>query len=244
MRETGYRRQYRQLGPALDPKRMVDKYEPSLTSESTVASAQTEGWSDWEDDCKRKTFQTSNEVPSPEELRQSVDDQFDTEAPQSPGGWTANSPIKSPSMPTPKAPHSHLRPRSVRSNSSKVHADWVFRILKAKIYPLMQHHFNQPKEMLFILWNMLRYRQARVSLIYSFALSKPTTARTPSRMEGCLSVHLTIHLYNSFNVHVLEAAFILWILCVFWRKKVMSTKSKKEYQSQPYCNVARVVTYR
>ena len=75
MRETGFRRQYRQLGPALDPKCMVDKYEPSLASESTAASAQTEGLSDWEDDCKRKTFQTSNEVSSPEELRQSVDEQ-------------------------------------------------------------------------------------------------------------------------------------------------------------------------
>jgi hypothetical protein len=55
---------------------------------------------------------------------------------------------------------------------------------------------------------MLRYRQARVSLIYSFALSKQITARTPSRMEGCLSIHLTGYLCNSFNVHILKAAFI------------------------------------
>ena len=122
MRETGSWRKYRQLGPAVDPKRMVDKYEPSPTPESTVASVQTEGWSDWEDDCKQKTFQTSNEVSS-EKPQQSVDEHFDTEAPQSPGAWTADSPIKSPSMPTPEAPHSHLRPRSVRSNSSKFYAD-------------------------------------------------------------------------------------------------------------------------
>ena len=123
MRETGFRRQYRQLGLAVDPKRMVGKYEPSLTSESTVASVQTEGWSDWEDDRKQKTFQTPNEVSSSEELQQSVDENFDTEAPQSPGVWTADSPLKSPLMPTPEAPHSHLRPRSVRSDSSKFHAD-------------------------------------------------------------------------------------------------------------------------
>lgn len=123
MRETGFRRQYRQLGPAVDPKRMVDKYEPSLTSESTVASVQTEGWSDWEDNCKQKTFQTPNEVSSSEELQQPVDEHFDAEASQSPGAWTADSPIKSPLMPTPEAPHSHLRPRSVRSDSSKLHAD-------------------------------------------------------------------------------------------------------------------------